>query len=67
MPDFGFDDTLNTSTSHLGVWDLLYDNIRLFPKYERIKNIILEKEQEKKEYWEQLDQYEDRLCTINTS
>lgn len=47
VPDFGFDDTLNTSTGSMGIWDLLYDNIRQFPKYERLRNIIeLKKYQE---------------------
>ena len=40
VPDFGFEDNLNTDTNSLGIWDLLYDNIRQFPKYERLRNII---------------------------
>jgi hypothetical protein len=40
VPDFGFEDNLNTISGNLGIWDLLYDNIRQFPKYERLRNII---------------------------
>ena len=52
VPDFGFGDDINTSTNHMGIWDILYDNVRKFPKYERLKNIIAEKEKEKKAYWD---------------
>ena len=47
VPDFGFDDNLNTHTNDMGIWDLLYDPIRPFPKYERMKNIIGQYEKEK--------------------
>tara|TARA_B110000285_G_C14855537_1_gene482047 strand:+ start:221 stop:403 length:183 start_codon:yes stop_codon:yes gene_type:complete len=28
IPDFGFDDKLNTKESSMGIWDVLYDNLR---------------------------------------
>ena len=40
VPDFGFEDNLNTDTNRMGIWDLLYDNIRQFPKYERLYNFM---------------------------
>ena len=28
VPDFGFEDQLNTDTSKMGIWNLLYDHVR---------------------------------------
>lgn len=41
-PDFGFNDELNfTKTNDQStIWNMLYDYIKIDPKYERLRNII---------------------------
>ena len=39
-PDFGFNDELNGNKTSRTIWNLLYDHIQIYPKYERLKNII---------------------------
>ena len=42
-PDFGFNDELNFTKSQeqqIGIWMMLYDYIKIHPKYERLRNIL---------------------------
>ena len=47
IPDFGFNDSLNSSQNP-NIWNLLYNQIRILPKYERLNNLILELAERKK-------------------
>ena len=44
-PDFGYGDTMNLRQND--IWTMLYDHITKIPKYERLKNIILDLAREK--------------------
>lgn len=48
-PDFGFNDELNVSlSSHFyTVWQLLYDQVKKRPKFQRVRNLLIRRTLEK--------------------
>ena len=48
LPDFGFSDDLNHyGDQNISVWQLLFDYVKTYPKYERLKNLVHTKTYEK--------------------
>ena len=63
FPDFGFRDDLNHGGNMGSIWQLLYDHVSQFPKYERLRNYIKRSQAEKmellKKQFEKGDEDED--------
>ena len=58
IPDFGFSDTLNygkEGSATKNIWQLLYDQIKKLPKYQRLHNLILELVEKKKQREQSMD------------